>query len=140
MPTLLGLCGIPVPSQVQGLDYSATFTGQSKKERDAAFLFNVHRGGGPGTDWRGIRTKGWTYAYHVFGDWVMYDLKNDPCQLKNLIDDKNFTAKKKGLHEQLEAMRKELGESRPLKGKMPAPIRLPASMKGRIAEHRLYPG
>ena len=125
MPTLLGLCDISISAQVQGLDYSATFLGKSREQRDAAFLFNVHRGGGPGTDWRGIRTKEWTYAYHYSGDWVMYDLKNDPYQLKNLVDDPKFAAKKNQLREQLESMRKALGESLPLKGKMPAPIRLP---------------
>jgi len=125
MPTLLGLCDIPIPSQVQGLDYSTTFIGKSGKQRDAAFLFNVHRGGGPNTDWRGIRTREWTYAYHYSGDWVMYDLKNDPYQLKNLVDDPKYAAKKNQLKEQLESMRKALGESLPLAGKMPAPIRLP---------------
>ena len=125
MPTLLGLCDISIPSQVQGRDYSATFLGKSKSERDAAFLFNVHRGGGPGTDWRGIRTKEWIYAYHFSGDWVMYDLQNDPYQLNNLIDNPKFAAKKKELREQLESMRKTLGESLPLKGKNPARIRLP---------------
>jgi len=126
MPTLLGLCDISIPSQVQGMDYSATFLGKSNKQRDAAFLFNVHRGGGPNTDWRGIRTKQWTYAYHFSGDWVMYDLKNDPYQLKNLIDDPKYAAKKKQLKAQLESMRKDLGESLPLKGQMPDPIQLPA--------------
>jgi arylsulfatase A-like enzyme len=125
MPTLLGLGGIPIPSQVQGMDYSATFFGQSGKERDASFLFNIHSGAGPKTDWRGIRTKEWIYAYHFAGDWVMYDLKNDPYQLKNLINDPAYAAKKSELHGQLEAMRKDLGESIPLKGKMPDPICLP---------------
>ncbi len=125
MPTLLGLCDISIPPQVQGWDYSATFLGNSQAQRDAAFLFNVHQGGGPQTDWRGIRTREWTYAYHFSGDWVMYDLKNDPYQLKNLIDDPKFAAKKKELREQLESMRKALDESLPLKGKNPAPIRLP---------------
>ena len=125
MPTLLGLCDIPVPNNVQGMDYSATFCGESSKERESAFLFNVHNGGGPGTDWRGIRTKEWVYAYHYSGDWVMYDLKNDPYELNNLIDDPQYAAKKQALKAQLEAMRKELGESLPLKGKQPAPIQLP---------------
>ena len=127
MPTLLGLCDMSIPSQVQGRDYSSTFLGKSKEQRQAAFLFNVHRGGGPGTDWRGIRTKEWIYAYHFSGDWVMYDLKNDPYQLKNLIDNPKFAAKKKELTEQLESMRKALGESLPLKGKFPVPIQLPAN-------------
>ncbi|MCF7957323.1 MAG: sulfatase [Phycisphaerae bacterium] len=125
MPTLLGLCDIAIPPQVQGLDYSATFLGKSQVQRDAAFLFNVHTGGGPKTDWRGIRTREWTYAYHFAGDWVMYDLKNDPYQLKNLIDDPKYAARKKQLRAQLETMRKDLGESLPLNGKMPAPIRVP---------------
>ena len=55
----------------------------------------------------------------------MYDLKNDPCQLKNLVDDPKYAAKKKELAEQLQSMRKALGESLPLAGKMPDPIRLP---------------
>ncbi len=125
MPTLLGLCDVSIPSEVQGQDYSSTFVGESREERDAAFLFNVHAGAGPGTDWRGIRTKAWTYAYHVSGDWVLYDLKNDPYQLNNLINDPKFSAKKKELRGQLDAMRNSLGESLPLKGKNPAPIRLP---------------
>jgi arylsulfatase A-like enzyme len=125
MPTLLGLCGMPIPSTVQGMDYSATFRGESTKERDSAFLFNVHHGSGPGTDWRGIRTKEWTYAYHSSGDWIMYDLKNDPYQLNNLVDDPKHAAKKKELRERLESTRSALGESLPLNGKEPAPIRLP---------------
>jgi len=52
----------------------------------------------------------------------MYDLKNDPYQFWNLIDDPKHAAKKNRLREQLEAMRKALGESLTLKGKMPAPI------------------
>jgi arylsulfatase A-like enzyme len=125
MPTLLGLCGLPIPSQVQGLDYSATFLGQSETQRDAAFLFNVNNGNGPGTDWRGIRTKTWTYAYHASGDWVMYDLKHDPYQFKNLVDDPEFSSEKQALRDQLESMRRTLGESLPLKGGKPVPIRLP---------------
>jgi arylsulfatase A-like enzyme len=125
MPSLLGLCDISVPPQVQGMDYSETFIGNSSEERDAAFLFNVHSGSGPKTDWRGIRTKEWVYAYHYAGDWVMYDLANDPYQLNNLIDDPNHAAKKQELKDQLEAMRTDLGESLPLVGQMPDPIQLP---------------
>jgi len=125
MPTLLGLAGATIPKQTQGMDLSATFCGRSKTERDVAFLFNVHRGGGPGCDWRGIRTKKWVYAFHKFGDWIMYDLANDPYQLKNLVDDPKYAAKKKELQQQLAAMRKDLGENLHLKGKMPADIRLP---------------
>jgi arylsulfatase A-like enzyme len=124
MPTLLGLCGMPIPQKVQGWNLAPTFTGKSTKERDSVFLSNANHGaGGPGTDWRGIRTKEWVYAYHAHGDWVMYDLKNDPYELKNLVDDSGAADRKKQLRAELEGMRKELGESLPLKGKVPAPAR-----------------
>ncbi len=126
MPMLLGLCGVSIPSQVEGMDYSSTFFGKSIRERNAAFLFNVHRGdSGSGIDWRGIRTKEWTYAYHFSCEWVLYNLKKNPHQLDNLVDDPKFAGKKKELHQQLENLRKELGEPRPLKGRMPVPIQRP---------------
>jgi hypothetical protein len=55
----------------------------------------------------------------------MYDLKNDPYELNNLVDDLEYAAKKEKLKAQLEAMRKDLGESIPLKGRLPDPVQLP---------------
>jgi len=125
MPTLLGLCGVPIPENVQGLDFSATFAGSSNRERDAAFLFNVNKGNGPGCDWRGIRTKQWVYVFHSGGDWVMYDLENDPYQLRNLADSAAHAEVKSDLQARLAAMRRELGEDLPLKGLPRRPIRVP---------------
>jgi len=121
----LGLSGITVPEAVEGLDLSALFEGNSTEQRQAAFLFNVHRGGGPGTDWRGIRTKQWIYARHYAGDWVLYDLKNDPYELRNLINDADYATVKTDLQQQLTALRIKLGESIPLVGIDPDPIVLP---------------
>ena len=132
MPTVLGLSDVAVPETVEGLDLSALFEGTSTEEREAVFLFNVHRGGGPGTDWRGIRTKEWAYARHYAGDWVLYDLTNDPYELRNLIDDDNYAAVKQDLQQQLSELRVTLGEAIPLVGIDPDPIRLPeASARGR---------
>ena len=134
MPTVLGLSDVAVPDAVEGLDLSALFEGNSTEQRQAAFLFNVHRGGGPGTDWRGIRTKEWIYARHHAGDWVMYDLKNDPYELHNLINDENYATTKQALQQQLTALRTTLGESIPLVGIDPDPIVLPeVSAKGGLA-------
>ncbi len=126
MPTILGLSDVAVPDAVEGLDLSALFEGTSSEQREAAFLFNVHRGGGPGTDWRGIRTKEWIYAMHHAGDWVMYDLKNDPYELHNLIDDGNYAGRKQALRQQLAELRTALGESISLVGVDPDPVELPA--------------
>lgn len=125
MPTLLGLTGADIPNQVQGIDQSALLTGNGKEIRESAFLFNTHNGGGPGCDWRGIRTKEWVYAYHMEGDWILYDLKNDPYQLNNLVGQARYKSKRDSLRKQLEAMRSELKENLPLNGVLPDPIRLP---------------
>lgn len=131
MPTVLGLSDIAVPATAEGSDLSALFEGTSDEEREAVFLFNVHQGGGPGTDWRGIRTKEWVYAYHYAGDWVLYDLKNDPYELNNLIDDEDYADVKQALQQQLTELRATLGETIPLAGEAPDPIRLPPAAPGR---------
>ena len=99
------------------------------------FLFNVHNGYGPGTDWRGIRTKEWVYARHYAGDWVMYDLTNDPYELHNLIDDEDYASVKQALQQQLAELRVTLGEAIPLVGIDPDPILLPeVSVRGEVAK------
>ncbi len=87
------------------------------------FLFNVNHGKGPGTDWRGIRTRQWIYAYHARGAWIMHDLQQDPLQLHNLVDDPKRADRRKALHAQLEDIRREFGESMPLAGYVPDPAR-----------------
>lgn len=125
MPTLLGLCGAGIPSQVQGLNQSDLFAGKGEEIRESAYLFNTHAGSGPGCDWRGIRTKDWVYAYHMEGDWVLYDLKNDPYQLNNLVGKPEYRDQRNALRKALEALRSELDENLPLNGILPDPIRLP---------------
>lgn len=124
MPTLLGLAGTGIPNGVQGIDYAATFTGKERNEREAVFLFNGQPGGGRIPDWRGIRTKEWVFAFHAKGDWVMYDLKSDPYELNNLVDNPKYAAKKEELRRQINAMREKLGENLPLKGDYPPPIEI----------------
>lgn len=125
MPTLLGLCGATIPSQVQGIDQSGLFQGNDGEKRESAFLFNTHNGGGPGCDWRGIRTKDWVYAFHMEGDWILYDLKSDPYQLENLAGRPEFQSKRNELRRALDQQRLELGENLPLNGELPDPVRLP---------------
>ena len=125
MPTLLGLCGANIPDKVQGIDQSDLFQGEAGEKRKSAFLFNTHNGGGPGCDWRGIRTKEWVYAFHMEDDWVLYDLKSDPYQLNNLVGRSEYKSKRDELRQALDAQRAELGENLPLNGRLPDPIRLP---------------
>jgi len=118
MPTLLGLCGAPAPPNVDGLDLSPLLLGTGGEEPECVCFTNTHRGGGPGTDWRGIRTKQYMYAYHAEGDWVLYDLKADPYELKNLLGDPRHQVIRDRLRAALDAWREKTGDTAELAGKL----------------------
>lgn len=91
MPTLLGLCNVPIPPTVEGLDYSSLLLHKIPVEREAVLLagyspfadWSFSRGG---REYRGIRTKKFTYVRDLKGPWLLFDNIRDPFQLNNLID------------------------------------------------------
>jgi arylsulfatase A-like enzyme len=89
MPTLLGLCGVPIPKNVQGLDFSGYIRGKKDPSDGAALLACIapfgewtHARGG--REYRGIRTSRYTYVRDLSGPWLLFDNKVDPLQLQNL--------------------------------------------------------
>ncbi len=89
MPTLLSLCGLPVPDSVEGLDYADHVRGGPDPGDGAAVLLcpapfgNWPRSAG-GREYRGLRTPRHTYVRTLDGPWLLYDNAADPCQLDNL--------------------------------------------------------
>lgn len=77
MPTLLGLCDLPIPNSVEGLDFTAHLEGGEDPS-----------GGG---EFRGLRTRHYTYVRALHGPWLPYDNDADPYQLNNLIDRNAYT-------------------------------------------------
>ncbi len=122
MPTLLGLCDAPVPSNVHGADLSDLFTGQSRVEQEEVFAMN-------GNDWRCIRTKEWMYAFDGDGHWVMYNLKDDPYEMNNLVDHPDYLAKRTELRTRLDALRTRYEDSGKVNDTLD-PIRLPNTKAG----------
>ena len=89
MPTLLGLCGVPVPATVQGCDFSTGLPGGGMPETDAALLACISPFGEfvrahGGREYRGIRTRRYTYVRDLNGPWLLYDDDADPYQKDNL--------------------------------------------------------
>jgi hypothetical protein len=41
-------------------------------------------------EYRGIRTRQYTYVKNLQGSWLLYDNKNDPYQLNNLCNDARY--------------------------------------------------
>ena len=90
MPTLLGLCGLPIPSTVEGIDFSAYLQGGPDPSDGSALLqcphpFGQWWTGVGGRSYRGLRTRRHTYARALEGPWLLYDNEADPFQQDNLV-------------------------------------------------------
>ncbi len=91
MPTLLGLSGIQIPDTVQGTDFSGVLKGTERPKNDAALItcpspFGQWSGKRGGREYRGVRTRRYTYVRDLNGPWLLYDNKQDPYQLNNLCN------------------------------------------------------
>jgi arylsulfatase A-like enzyme len=91
MPTLLGLCGLPIPATVEGVDFSPFLATPATIEADAALIacyapFGEWTRKAGGREYRGIRTQRHTYVRDVNGPWLLYDNQADPSQMRNLAN------------------------------------------------------
>lgn len=88
-PTTLGLCGIETPNWMEGFDYSHRRTGINAKERmaaepDSAYLQLIDDRES-GYAWRSVVTRdGWKYACVQNGEWLLFNLNDDPYEQNNL--------------------------------------------------------
>jgi arylsulfatase A-like enzyme len=90
MPTILGLCAIPIPQTVEGLDYSDYVRGGTNPSDGAVLISCVAPFGQwtrkiGGREYRGIRTLNHTYVRDLSGPWLLFDNRKDPQQLRNLV-------------------------------------------------------
>jgi len=115
MPTLLGLSGIAVPESVEGADFSGVIKGTQSPDNDAALImcpvpfhqWNYQRGG---REYRGVRTRRYTYVRDLKGPWLLFDNKADPYQLKNLCDDSEHAELQQELEKILSRKLKETND------------------------------
>lgn len=89
MPSLLSLMGLPIPKEVEGIDKSTDIRGETDTD-DAALMMCCGPTAtfGNGQEWRALRSRRYTYAvFKSDGKEFLFDDKEDPYQMKNLIDD-----------------------------------------------------
>jgi len=114
MPTLLGLSGIKIPKGVEGADYSGVLLARKKPSNDAALITCVSPFGewyrGKGREFRGIRTRRYTYVRDLKGPWLLYDNQKDPYQLNNLAGKGDSADLQKRLDSLLAAKLKSTGD------------------------------
>ncbi len=116
MPTVLGLSGIPIPDTCEGQDFSAEILGSTAPPSDRAALitcpspfgqWNISRG----REYRGVRTKRYTYVRDLNGPWLLYDNQVDPYQMSNRVNHPDYADIQAGLEEQLIQLLCETGDT-----------------------------
>lgn len=116
MPTLLELCGLPIPPSVQGRSFAKYLLGvEDDPSAGAALLQCAHPFGEwtraqGGREYRGLRTLSHTYIRTLEGPWLLYDLEADPYQLENLVGRPEQQARVQELDAALSVRLAEVGD------------------------------
>jgi arylsulfatase A-like enzyme len=116
MPTLLGLCDIPIPATVDGFDFSGYLLREAADPSGGAALLACFHPFGEwpasrgGREFRGLRTVQYTYARALDSPWLLYDNHADPYQLNNLIDHADYADLRNELDNALQARLDALGD------------------------------
>ena len=87
-PTLLSLCGLETPAEMQGSDLSGVVLGETETGPESAYfqIFGPYLAGSVASGWRGVRTNRYMYARTRDEPWLLYDLQEDPYELNNLAN------------------------------------------------------
>jgi len=115
MPTLLGLSGIKIPDSVDGRDYSEVLTGKAEPDNDAEVIecvvpFGQWKRKVGGREFRGIRTRRYTYVRGLDGPWLLFDNQKDPHQMNNLAKSPEAAALLQKLDAQLSVKLSKRGD------------------------------
>ena len=125
MPTLLSLCGAPIPAQVQGEDLSSALgislsphqpstINHQPSQNDSALLacyMPFHELRKPeGREYRGLRTDRYTYIRDLNGPWLLFDNREDPYQTRNLAGDTGSSPVVRRLDDELSRKLKSIGD------------------------------
>ena len=109
-PTMLELGGASTPADVQGRSITPLFKGGVKNWRTSflsEYFEEPQQKRVP--SWQAVRNPQWKYIHYteLEGMDELYDLKNDPYEMKNLISDPSAAGKLKELQAELERLRDE---------------------------------
>ncbi len=122
-PTMLEFAGAEIPDSVQGRSFKTTLeTGKEPDDwkQEAYYRYWMHMAHHDNPGHMGIRTKthkliyyyGCNYdgGYQTPPGWELYDLVNDPKEMKNIVDDPTSAKLVKDLKDRLAKLRDNVGD------------------------------
>jgi N-acetylglucosamine-6-sulfatase len=109
-PTLLELAGVTAPAGLHGRSLVPLLRGETAGWRKAFLTEYFAEAGYPRIPtWQAVRDDRWKYIHYTDLDGMdeLYDLRADPHEMKNLIDDPSARATLNGLKAELDRLLKE---------------------------------
>lgn len=115
MPTVLSLAGASIPDTVEGEDFSPVIRGEETMTDNHALItcpapFGQWQRKDGGREYRGVRTRRYTYTRSLEGPWELFDNEKDPFQQENLIARPEHKALRDELEDRLQARLKAAGD------------------------------
>jgi len=111
-PTILEAAGLPIPDTIQGQSFLPILRGEDVPWREAMFYEYFWERAFPQTPTVfGVRTEQYKYMnFHgIFDLNELYDLQNDPREMRNLIDDPAHYETRQDMQRRLNSLLKEFG-------------------------------
>jgi N-acetylglucosamine-6-sulfatase len=114
-PSILDICGAKPLENIHGRSWKPLLEGKAAGWRTSWYYeYNYEKEFPYTPNVRGVRTAEWKYIHYPHGDGKpdrhkaeLYNLKDDPAESRNLIDDPKHAAKVKELRLELERLMKE---------------------------------
>ena len=113
-PTFLDYAGIEIPKDMQGESFRKLVAGKTGEWRDAVYYtYYEYPAEHMVKRHYGIATERYKliHFYYDVDEWELYDLQNDPSEMKNEYDNPDYADVKATLHKRLEELREKYGDS-----------------------------
>lgn len=127
-PMFLDYAGVPAPAEMQGRSFRANVEGHTPRDWRKAMYYRYWMHNDPDHHVPanyGIRTERWKLIYYygkplgmsgasppdTAPEWELYDMRNDPREMKNLYPDPKYAPLVRGLKAQLDQLQREAGDA-----------------------------
>nr|WP_320154032.1 sulfatase [uncultured Draconibacterium sp.] len=117
-PTILEMAGVPIPKEVQGRSFYSNLKGDTPEDWRQSMYYHYYEY----PFWHhvqphyGIRTKRYKliHFYYDIDLWEFYDIENDPNEMVNLIDSKEYRSMIDSMKMELVQLMKKYGNDKSL--------------------------
>lgn len=107
--TFLDIAGAEIPEEMQGRSFLSILKGKTPKDwrKEHYYHYYEHPGEHAVPRHYGITTDRYKlmHLYYDIDEWELFDLENDPMEMRNVYNDPEYSQVKESLHRQLEELR-----------------------------------